>query len=214
MNQVVLGSVNGTGKPARGSSAEALIAATADILSERSTLDVSLSEIAKRSNLNSALIKYHFGNKDGLLMALLERDAEKAMGALEQLVGMPIPADQKLRIHISGIINAYFRSPYLNRLIHYMIERGNEEASAQVAEIFIAPMIEAYRAIIRQGVEENTIRPVDPHFLYLSLVGACDHLFHTTRSVRELLGIGSITEEVKQQYTAHATDLILRGLRV
>lgn len=213
MSQLAPATVNGAHKPVRGGSVEALIAATADILSERSSLDVSLSEIAKRSNLNSALIKYHFGNKEGLLMALLERDAEKAMTALQQLVGMSISAEQKLRIHISGIINAYFRSPYLNRLIHYMMERGNEEASGRVAEIFIAPMFEAYRSIIRQGIDEEAMRPVDPHYLYISLVGACDHLFHTTAGVRDVLGIGTITEEVKQRYTAHATDLILRGLR-
>lgn len=194
------------------SSADQLIDATAALLAERSVLDASLSEIAKKSGLNSALIKYYFGNKEGLLLAVLERDADTAMKALDHLVAMPISAEQKLRIHISGIINAYYRSPYLNRLIHYMIESAGEVESKRVATIFVEPMLGAYRAIIDQGVAEGAFRSIDPALLYYSLVGSCDHIFHAAYSVRSTLGAPRITEEVKQRYIAHVTEMCLHGV--
>jgi AcrR family transcriptional regulator len=86
----------------RSASAAALLDATAALLSERGGLDVALAEIAKRSGLNSALIKYYFGNKEGLLLALLERDADRHMSALQDLVVMALSADQKLKIHIGA----------------------------------------------------------------------------------------------------------------
>jgi TetR/AcrR family transcriptional regulator len=193
-------------------SADQLIEATAALLAESTVLDVSLSEIAARSGLNSALIKYYFGNKEGLLLALLERDAAVEMQALDHLVGLPIGADEKLRLHIRAIITAYYRLPYLNRLIHYMIERGGPAASKRVATIFVEPMLAAYRAIVAQGVAEGTLRPVDPAFLYYSLAGSCDHLFHAATSAPVALGPGGITEEVKERYIAHVTDLCLHGL--
>lgn len=139
-----------------------LLDATASLLSERSTIEVSLSEIAKTSGLNSALIKYYFGGKEGLLLALLERVAERSMADLASLIGMDIPAEQKLRIHIGGIINTYYRSPYLNRLINYMIARGDTASSEKVAKIFVEPMVAAYRAMVAQGVAEGAFRPMDP----------------------------------------------------
>lgn len=190
-------------------SSDLLVEATAALLAERTVLDVSLSEIAARSGLNSALIKYYFGNKEGLLLALLDRDAAVAMTALDDLVAMPIGAPDKLRLHIRGIITAYYRSPYLNRLIHHLIERGGPDASRHVATIFVEPMLAAYRAIIDQGVAEGSLRAVEPIFLYHSLVGACDHLFHAAYAPS---GAGRVTEDIKQRYIAHVTAMCLDGI--
>jgi AcrR family transcriptional regulator len=58
--------------PMNATAAKLLVAA-GDLMIERNTTDVSLSEIAQKSGVNAALVKYHFGNKDGLLLALLAR---------------------------------------------------------------------------------------------------------------------------------------------
>lgn len=189
-----------------------LFDATAALLSERSTIEVSLSEIAQRSGLNSALIKYYFGSKEGLLLALLERVAERSMADLAALVGMDISAEQKLRIHIGGIINTYYRSPYVNRLINYMIVQGDKASSERVAKIFVEPMIAAYRAIVAQGVADGAFRPLDPGMLYYSVVGACEHIFYAGYSLPTTLGMTELTEQVRQQYVQHVLDLVFHGV--
>jgi AcrR family transcriptional regulator len=194
-------------------SAEQLLRATAALLSERSDLDVSFSDIAKRSGLNSALIKYYFGNKEGLLLKLLERDAEVQMESLKQLVETDLPATQKLRVHIGGVLNAFFKSPYLNRLIHHMIEYADSPSSRRVGEIYVQPMLESYRQLVEQGVAEGSFRPVDPGFLYYSLVGSCDYLFSGANIIPQITGEAKLTEELKQRYFAHVADMMLLGLR-
>ncbi|WEK38468.1 MAG: TetR family transcriptional regulator [Candidatus Brevundimonas colombiensis] len=199
-------------KAVRPESRLALISATAQLLSEKSIPDTSLSEIAVRSGLNSALIKYYFGSKEGLFMAVLERDAEASMEALSELVDMPISAEQKLKIHIKGIINTYYRSPYINRLINYMIVQGQPASAQRVAEIFVEPMIDAYRRIVSQGVDEGRFRSVDPGMLYYSTVGACEHIFYASYSIPTTLGIERLTEETKQAYAQHVIDLCFGGI--
>lgn len=193
--------------------AQQLIASTAELLSERSSIEVSLMDIARKSGLNSALIKYYFGNKEGLLLAVLERDAEHAMVALRELIELDLPADKKLKIHISGIINAYFKSPYLNQLIHHMVEKGEPDSSNRVNSIFIEPMLEVYRSIIDQGVNEGIFRPAEPAFLYYSLVGAANHIFHASYSVPSTLGVKALNADVKQRYITHISEIYLNGLR-
>lgn len=189
-----------------------LFDATAALLSERSTIEVSLSEIAQRSGLNSALIKYYFGSKEGLLLALLERVAERSMADLASLVRLEISAEQKLRLHIGGIINTYYRSPYVNRLINYMIVRGDTASSERVAKIFVEPMVAAYRAIVDQGVADGSFRPLDPGMLYYSVVGACEHIFYAGYSLPTTLGLAELTEQVRQQYVQHVMDLVFHGV--
>lgn len=189
-----------------------LLDATAALLSERSTPDVSLSEIANRAGLNSAMIKYYFGSKEGLLLAILERDAERTMADLGHLVEMSLSAEQKLRTHIRGIINTYYRSPYLNRLINFMIVQGDPQSAQRVAELFVEPMIDAYRTIVAQGVKEGAFADVDPGLLYFSVVGACEHIFYATYSLPKILGTDHLTDDIKQRYTQHVMDLCFGGI--
>lgn len=205
------------GLPTRGdrrsASMAALLDATAEILSEATRIEASLSEISRRSKVNSAMVKYYFGDKEGLFLALLDREADVAMNSLSALVSMNISAVQKLRIHINGIVNSYYRSPYLNRLIHYVVESGRPEASTRVSKIFIEPMMDAYRAIVAQGVVEGTLIDVDPGLLYYSLVGAADHIFFASYSVPTTLGTSIVDANVKQQYTDLICTIFLKGLR-
>ena len=46
---------------------ERLLQATHELLSERGGGTVSVSEISERANANVAMVKYCFGNKDGLI---------------------------------------------------------------------------------------------------------------------------------------------------
>jgi len=194
-------------------SAKALLVATAGLLSDRGDLDVSFAEISRRSGVNAAMIKYYFGNKDGLLLALVERDAERPMAALEELMDTPLSADEKLRLHIGGIINTYYRCPYLNRLIHHLLDNASSDAADHVIKIFIDPMVSAYQAIIAQGVEEGCLISTDPRLLYFSLVGACEHIFFAARSVRHVLSPDGIEDDLKQRFAAHVTEILLSGLR-
>jgi AcrR family transcriptional regulator len=200
--------------PKLNPSAERLIESTAALLSKRSDLNVSLADIANHSGLNSALIKYYFKNKEGLLLALLERDAKRHMDGLTRLVEMDVGAEEKLRIHISAIFGAYIHSPYLNRLIHFMVEHAEPALGSRVTQIFVKPIHTAYKAILGQGVREGIFRRIDPGLLYFSLIGACDHIFITSQSVEALTGHANLTKKLMDAYISHVSGIFLRGMAV
>src|SRR5437879_12538772 len=89
----------------KNSTAEKLLVAASELMIERSSIEISLSDIAQKSGANAALVKYHFGNKDGLLLALLARDAATELSNLEYLLAKPMTAPAKLKLH-TGVIYA------------------------------------------------------------------------------------------------------------
>src|ERR1700759_1084608 len=102
-----MGSALNTNVPARvpggkNATAEKLLLAASELMIERSSIEISLSDIAQKSGVNAALVKYHFGNKDGLLLALLARDAATEMSNLEYLLAQPITPTEKLKLQHAG----------------------------------------------------------------------------------------------------------------
>ena len=130
---------------ARNTTAEKLLVAVSELMIERNSIEVSLSDLAQRSGVNAALVKYHFGNKEGLLLALLARDAETQIAHLEYLLKQPISPSEKLKLHIAGIINAYYRFPYMNRLLHLLLHDSSDAAAASVSQFFVKPLLDLDR---------------------------------------------------------------------
>src|SRR5260370_3391658 len=126
---------------AKNDSGEKLGVAASELMIERSSIDISLSDIAQKSGVNAALVKYHFGNKDGLLLALLARDAATEMTQLEYLLAQPITPTAKLKLHIAGIIRAYHQFPYMNRLIDYLLHESSAGAAAEVSTSICAALL-------------------------------------------------------------------------
>src|SRR6266571_451111 len=137
---------------ARNATAEKLLVAAGQLMIERSSIDVSLSDIAQKSGVNAALVKYHFGNKDGLLLALLARDAATEMTQVDYLISQPISPTAKLRLHIGGIIRAYHQFPYMNRLIHFLLHESTADAADEVSKFFVAPLLDFHRRLLAEGI--------------------------------------------------------------
>ena len=201
-----------TKQAVKNTTAEKLLVAASELMIERSSIEVSLSDIAQKSGVNAALVKYHFGNKDGLLLALLARDAATELSNLEYLLVQPIRPTEKLKLHIGGIIRAYRRVPYMNRLIHYLLHETSAEAAAEVSKFFVAPLLDFHRRLLTEGLKAGEFRKVDPVLFYTSLIGACDHLFFGRRAMSRATGVGPVTDEVCRQYIRHMEALICGGM--
>ena len=196
----------------RSTTAEKLLVAASELMIERASIEISLSDIAQKSGVNAALVKYHFGNKDGLLLALLARDAATEIDHLEYLLAQRISPTAKLKLHIGGIIRAYWRFPYMNRLIHDLLHESSAESANEVSKFFVAPLLDFHRRRLAEGVAAGEFRNIDPVLFYTSLIGACDHLFFGRHAMSRAVGVGPVTDEVCHDYIRHMEALICGGM--
>lgn len=209
--KIVAGS-DAPGNDAQGGAREQLLEAASQIMREGDTIDLSLSELSLRAGLNSALVKYYFGNKDGLMLALLDRDMGKIVVELNALVAKDMPPEEKLRRHISGVIDTYYTFPYLNRLMMRMVRDAAPVEAARIAERYLKPLSAAYDVLIEAGVKAGKFRPVDPQLFYFSVTGAADRFFAARLVLRHCYDQNDITPEMRDAYREHTIQLIMKGL--
>lgn len=200
-----------TAKAEKRNARDRLLDAASDLLGERDNLEISLSEISRRSELNHGLVNYYFGGKEGLLTALLERDARAALEGLGRLVASDLAPEAKLERHIRGVIQTYFRYPYINRLINHLQSESSETAEA-LARIFISPLQALQCRIVAEGVASGRFRAVDPWFFYHALIGMCEFIFQSRNTLPHLNGARALTPETCAEYARHVFELVTRGI--
>ena len=190
---------------------ERLLEAAAQLIVARETIDISLADIAVQSGLNAALVKYYFGGKAGLLAALLRRDADRALDGMRALLAMRAGSDEKMRLHLRGIMRTYHRSPYLNRLLHAMLTGPDTALVRAIHDDFVQPVMDCQRRILAEGIAAGVFRQVDPMLFYLSAVGACDQFMHCERMLR--LSTGEDPEpDFSGRYMRFVEDMVMASL--
>jgi TetR/AcrR family transcriptional regulator len=200
------------GNETSNSARDQLLEAASQIMREGDTIDLSLSELSLRAGLNSALVKYYFGNKNGLMLALLDRDMGNIVVELGALIAKDMPPEEKLRRHISGVIDTYYNFPYLNRLMMRMVRDSSPLEAARIAERYLKPISGAYEKLIAEGVKAGKFRKVDPQLFYFSVTGAADRFFAARLVLRHCYDQADITPEMRDAYREHTIQLIMKGL--
>jgi AcrR family transcriptional regulator len=195
-------------------SGDVLLDAASALMIERNSITVTFAEIAARAGLNSALIHYRFGGKDGLFRALIERDVGGTFPMLAELVRADLPAVRKLDLHIRAITQTYFDHPYINRLVAVLTQDVEGEGARFVSERVVRPLHEAQAAILAQGQAEGVFRAVDPMLFYFSLIGACDHLFQARYALKWAFAVGDIDDSLRRDYAQHVLGLLMGSLMV
>lgn len=207
MNEVAAASCDTPGARAQ------LLDTASAIMREGDLVDISLSELSLRSGLNSALVKYYFGNKAGLLKALLDRDMAAITHSVEALLAKDMDPAAKLRLHLGKMVDTYYATPYLNRLLMRLVRDSDPDEARRIADTYLTPLHLAYERLIREGVQAGVFRPVDPQLFYFSATGAADRFFSARLVLRHCFDQDTLTEELRERYKAHIIDLIMAGIR-
>ncbi|GFM29928.1 TetR family transcriptional regulator [Novosphingobium sp. PP1Y] len=194
--------------------ARALLLDTAsEIMRDGDVIDISLSELSLRSGLNSALVKYYFGNKAGLLKALLDRDWKAIVTSVDALVAKDgWDPEAKLRRHLWKVVDTFYTVPYLNRLTMRVIRESDDTEARRIADSYLSPMYRAYEQLIGDGVKAGAFREIDPQLFYFTVTGAVDRFFSARLVLKHCFDQDTLTEELRDRYREHTIDIIMAGI--
>ncbi len=138
-------------------SREQILDATEKLMGTRGYAATSISDIRKACGLPASSIYWHFGSKDGVLAAVMERGAQRYFAA--------IPAEVAVERQLDAVVNQQSQHPdFLRLFLLLSLERSDDPAVAEVVRRVRDTAISRFRDAIAQllpaDVEEETAQGV------------------------------------------------------
>jgi TetR/AcrR family transcriptional regulator len=191
---------------------ERLLQAAHELLYERGGANVSVSEICGRASANVAMVKYCFGNKDGLMLALITRITDSFRADFERLAAQPLGWREKLARHLREVVRNYMRYPYLTRLLLDQLREADEHGNRALSESLVIPMAAFHRELLGEAERAGAIqRRIDPLLFFFSVVGMCEFLFAAQPWLRYGFDT-ALDDDLVERYANHVSELVLAGI--
>ncbi len=189
---------------------EKLIEAGERLFAEKGLAGVSIRLLAKEAGTNSALISYHFGGKEGLYAAILEKQFAPINELLAKVKGIRASSTEKIMGYAQNVVIIHKKMPYLTKFL--MGELLNSSP-------FFEPVIRKYieriylfmTETLRDGIAAGEFRQdLDVKTATLALAGMMNFYFITRPITRHFVVNDS---EQDAQYAMNAIEIFLNGVK-
>ncbi|WP_172982734.1 transcriptional regulator BetI [Roseovarius bejariae] len=177
----------------------ALLEATIHEIGVRGTLDVTVSQIAKRAGMSSALAHHYFGSKEQIFAAamrhILGLYGAEVRGALSMAKS---PRDRVEAVIRASFTPAQFRPEMVSAWLNFYVQAQRSEASRRLLHIYQRRLRSNLHHAFRQ------IAPARARTLTRGTAAMIDGLY-----IRQALGEGGIAPEAAIDVLLHYLDTSL-----
>jgi TetR/AcrR family transcriptional regulator len=195
---------------AAGSRERLLKAATAEF-AQKGLLGARVDVIARMAKINKQLIYYHFSDKQGLYLAVLEhvyediRVKERALNladcdperAMARLVGFSFDYDNENRDFVRLLTN------------ENILKGKNARRSKRIRQTR-SPLVKLIEETLRRGVKAGVFRRgVDPMQLYISMAGLCFFYISNIHTLSVLFERDMEQKAALRERRDHAINVVL-----
>jgi TetR/AcrR family transcriptional regulator len=192
-----------------GDAKEAILRAASRLLKDKLPAQVTNSMIAREAGTDPALIRYYFGDRSSLFMAVAE---ELMKGVREPTPVAPMDAERFLDWRIGGTLRFARSARSVQRL---MVDELAESGSPRVREAIRernAGLVARYAEILKNQIGDEIVE-VDPLFLHAAILGVCEFFTAAQAVILPLAEPGTDPKDLADRYQDFVVDLFLNGLR-
>jgi TetR/AcrR family transcriptional regulator len=192
-----------------------LLQAAQRLFAQKGLDGVSVREIADAANVHFGLIRYHFGNKEGLYRACIEAYGHARLLSAKRFLDPPTSKDhfiRNLKYAIEDIVEIQLENPELTRLVLREVE--NEDSIAD--DIFgktLIQMAKCFVVFFNGAKQAGYLRQdVDPLFITNIIQGSINHFVRTDAMRSRHFKLSLKTPEVRRQLIDQIHGLVLHGI--
>lgn len=168
--------------------------------------------IACKTGATKSMIFYHFRDKEGLYLAVLERAVARRLRVVQTIdLNAPEPEDS-LRALLKALLDDV--GTHLNLTAIFMYEaiqnKGKYYSEISLASVYV-PMIE----LLKRGIAAGKFREIDPLHAAVNIVGMCVFYYCSHENIKHLWPAGTelMSNEMQEQHKREAIEQIVAGIK-
>jgi TetR/AcrR family transcriptional regulator len=199
----------GQGRPAENAvGRDAVLATARRLVKEHPPARVTISLIAREAGVDPALVRYYFGDRGSLLLAVAD--------SMLQATPRPMSGDAEPAALIENSIRQTARFTSSTKHIHrLMVDELADSKSSEVARR-LGEMnrgaVDAFAGLLAKD-GGATLRDVNPMLFHVALLGLFDFFTSAEPVVRHMVPEGTDMAELARAYEDFVADLVLNGIR-
>jgi len=176
----------------------------------------TLEDIADIAGVNKAMIRYYYGDKDGLYAAIIEAVVNEVLAELQ--ARLPANADPSgaLADYVEILASAILSRPSFPRMILRDYLDG-DIMSREGPSRTLFQFMQTTRRYYEAGFEAGYFRALDPHMLHLSIVSSAIFFSISSRLRAQIATRGHMPEEnlklEAEAFARHMRLLVMDGVR-
>lgn len=187
---------------------EGVLAKAIELLQDLPPARVTVSLIAREAGIDPALIRYYFGDRAKLLLAVVERLIADAPAELAGSDDPTAVLERRIR-HAAHFTRS---TKHVHRLmVDELADAKSAEARKLQGEMNMRAVSSFANLMQRDAGEE--LREINPLFLHVALVGLFDFFVSAQPVVRNLVPEGTDMDKLGDEFEDFIVDLILNGIR-
>jgi TetR/AcrR family transcriptional regulator len=193
---------------------EALMQAGSELFASHGFDGVPVEAIAERAGANKAMINYHFGGKRGLYKAIVISTFEELGGIAREVAASPQPVPDQLATFIDRVLELGSTRRVAFPAL-FLREALSPEAPDPEVLPRIGAVVGALMSIIARGVQDGSLRPMDPFLGYFLLISPVSLFLatHPLRSRAYEAGLIPFAPPSTGDLARHLKETVLRGMR-
>jgi AcrR family transcriptional regulator len=196
-------------RPSADATRDRIVAAAADLFSERSFDGATTREIAARAGVTQPLLNYHFRSKDELWRAAVDSLFEHLNQTMDQraagLRGVDEVTTAKLRVREFVTFSA--RTPQLHRII-MQESKADGPRMDYLVDTHVRPIYEATIAMFENLARTGGVPNIPATHLYYILTGAGPTMFVLGPECRRLSALDPSSEAVIEAHADAVCQLL------
>lgn len=179
-----------------------------ELVQELPPARVTISLIAREAGVDPALIRYYFGDREKLLLAVVD----KMLADVPPDVDHDAEPTELLEARIRNTARFTRSTKHVHRLmVDELADAKSADVRRQQGEMNMRAVNAFAGLLARDG--GTTLRDVNPLFLHVALVGLFDFFVSARPVVRNLVPDGTDMDALGDDFEDFIVDLMLNGIR-
>lgn len=196
--------------------AGSLLDAATGLFASRGYAGVGVRQICAAAGASANAVHYHFGSKENLYRAVLQRFADERLASARRLLGEP-PGNiadlvRRLRLFLDELLCAYLRDAELVHLVYAEMEHGFPRAGDDVARaLFSLPT--SLQTFLDAAAREGLLRPgSDVPLTAGMLIERCSNQARFASTIDRAYGVSVLNEDERRRWVRSTVEHTLFGI--